>query len=121
MANLQEGLNSKETVNRELRVMNFAIHTSRKMTTLKMYYGEKLGTVITETLITAPALSSVWKDMCFSEGSAKVPNHAMRDGKGNLTDNIVLANKTEKLMKQTKPGTILKIEEKFRKEEELPY
>ena len=93
LANLEDGLNMEETINRELRVLTLTEQTPGKFKSYKKHNSRELWTVNTNTLSTIAIMLSDWKNIRFSKSPTEKPLYKMRNGNWNLTNHIVIGKK----------------------------
>ena len=98
IANLEDGIGITESVNRELRVMRFTIHTGLKITPFELHHGRKPRTELTNIVKDGKTYLSNWSEMPISAPTRpKIPIYVGRDADGENTNHMVMAKtKAEK-------------------------
>ena len=97
IANLEDGKNLIESINRALRVMRFTIHTGLKIIPFELHHGRKPRTELTNIIKDGKTFLSNWSQMNISAPSRPIiPIYVGRDADGEITNHIIMArNKTE--------------------------
>ena len=97
LANMEDGNNSTESVNRALRVMRFTIHTGLNKTPFELHNGRKPRTKLTNIIKDGKSFLSDWSELSISAPNRpKIPVYVGRDAHGEITNHIVMARtKTE--------------------------
>ena len=92
LANMEDGNNLTESVNRALKVMRITIHTGLKKTPFELHHGRKPGTELTKTIKFIRCL----KQSVSAPNRPKIPIYVGRDTDGKITNHMVMARtKTE--------------------------
>ena len=95
LANMEDGNNLTESVNRALRVMRFTIHTGLKKTPFELHHGRKPRTELTNVIKDGKSLSN-WSELSISAPNhPKLPIYVGRDADGENTNHMVMARTTE--------------------------
>ena len=97
LANMEDGNNLTERVNRALRVMRFTIHTGLKKTPFELHHGRKPRTELTNIIKDGSSFLSDWSELSISAPNRpKIPIYVGRDADGEITNHMVMARtKTE--------------------------
>ena len=97
IANLEDGKNLTESINRSLRVLRFTIHTGPKITPFELHHGRKPRTELTNIIKDRNTFLSNWSEIIISAPSRpKIPIYVGRDADREITNHIIRArNKTE--------------------------
>ena len=97
LANMEDGNNLTESVNRALRVMRFTIHTGLKKTPFELHHGRKPRTELTNIIKDGKSFLSDWSELSISAPNRpKIPIYVGRDADGEITNHMVMARtKTE--------------------------
>ena len=97
LANMEDGNNLTESVNRALRVMRFTIHTGLKKTPFELHHGRKPRTELTNIINDGKSFLSDWSELSISAPNRpKIPIYVRRDADGEITNHMVMARtKTE--------------------------
>ena len=96
LANMEDGNNLTESVNRALKVMRFRIHTGLKKT-FELHHGRKPRTELTNIIKDGKSFLSNWSELSVSAPNRpKIPIYVGRDADGEITNHMVMARtKTE--------------------------
>ena len=104
LANLEEGTDLTESVNRALRVMRFTIHTGLKRTPFELHHGRKPRTELTNIIKDGKTYLSDWSEISISApNKPKIPIYVGRDADGEITNHMVMA-RTKAEEKQANEG-----------------
>ena len=104
LANIEEGTDLTESVNRALRVMRFTIHTGLKRTPFELHHGRKSKTELTNIIKDGKTYLSDWSEISISApNKPKIPIYVGRDADGEITNHIIMA-KTKAEEKQANEG-----------------
>ena len=97
LANMEDGNNLTESVNRALRVMRFTIHTGLKKTPFELHHGRIPRTELTNILKDGKSFLTDWSELSISAPNRpKIPIYVVRDADGEITNHMVMARtKTE--------------------------
>ena len=97
LANMEDGNNLTESVNRALKVMRFTIHTGLKKTPFELHHGRKPRTELTNIIKDGKSFLSNWSELSVSAPNRpKIPMYVGRDADGEITNHMVMARtKTE--------------------------
>ena len=97
IANMEDGNNLTESVNRALRVMRFTIHTGLKKTPFELHHGRKPRTELTNIIKDGKSFLSDWSELSISAPNRpKIPINVGRDADGEITNHMKMARtKTE--------------------------
>ena len=97
LANMVDGNNSTEGVNRALKVMRFTIHTGLRKTPFELHHGRKTRTELTNVTKDGKSFLSDWLELSIlASNKPKIPIYVGRDAKGEVTNHMVMARtKTE--------------------------
>ena len=97
LANMEDGNNLTESVNRALKVMRFTIHTGLKKTPFELHHGRKPRTELTNIIKDGKSFLSNWSELSVSAPNRpKIPIYVGRDADGEITNHMVMARtKTE--------------------------
>ena len=97
LANMEDGNNLTECVNRVLRVMLFTIPTGLKKTLFELHHGRKPRTELTNIIKDGKSFLSNWSELSISAPNCpKIPVYVGRDADGEITNHMVIARtKTE--------------------------
>ena len=97
IANLEDGKNLTESINRSLRVLRFTIHTGPKITPFELHHGRKPRTELTNIIKDRKTFLSNWSEIIISAPSRpKIPIYVGRVADREITNHIIMArNKTE--------------------------
>ena len=106
LANMQDGNNLTENVNKALRVMRFTIHTGLKKMPFELHHGRKPRTELTNIIKNAKSFLSKWSELSISAPNRpKIPIYVGRDTDGEITNHMVMArtkSKERQLAAETK-------------------
>ena len=90
LANMEDGNNLTESVNRALRVMRFTIHTGLKKTPFELHHGRTPRTELTNIIKDGKSFLSDWSELSISSpnrpkppGDGKNKNRRTATGCGN--------------------------------------
>ena len=104
IANMEDGENLTESVNRALRVMRFTVHTGLKKTPFELHHGRKPRTELTNIVKDGKTYLSDWSELSvLAPTRPKIPIYVGRDADGEITNHIVMA-RTKAEEKQTAEG-----------------
>ena len=104
LANLEEGTDLTESVNRALRVMRFTKHTGLKRTPFELHHGRKPRTELTNIIKDGKTYLLDWSEVSISApNKPKIPIHVGRDADGEITNHMVMA-RTKAEEKQANEG-----------------
>ena len=97
LANMEDGNNLTESVNRALKVMRFTIHTGLKKTPFELHHDRKPRTELTNIIKDGKSFLSNWSELSVSAPNRpKIPIYVGRDADGEITNHMVMARtKTE--------------------------
>ena len=97
LANMEDGNNLTESVNRALKVMRFTIHTGLKKTPFELHHGRKPRTELTNIKKDGKQFLSNWSELSVSAPNRpKIPIYVGRDADGEITNHMAMARtKTE--------------------------
>ena len=105
IANMEDGENLTESVNRALRVMRFTVHTGLGKTPFELHHGRKPRTELTNIVKDGKTYLSDWSELSvLAPKRPKIPIYVGRDADGEITNHIVMA-RTKAGEKQTVEGT----------------
>ena len=106
LANMEDGNNLTESVNKALRVMRFTIHTGLKETPFELHHGRKPRTELTNIINDGKSFLSDWSELSISAPNRpKIPIYVGRDADGENTNHMVMARtktKERQLAAETK-------------------
>ena len=110
IANLEDGKNLTESINRALRVMRFTIHTGQNITPFELHHGRKPRSELKNIIKDGKTFLSNWSEMIISAPSRpKIPIYVGRDADGEITNHIIMArNKTEERQLNEGPKSLKK-------------
>ena len=97
LANMVDGNNLTESVNRALKVMRFTIHTGLRKTPFELHHGRKTRTELTNVTKDGKSFLSDWLELSIlASNKPKIPIYVGRDAEGEVTNHMVMARtKTE--------------------------
>ena len=97
LANMEDGNNLIESVNRALKVMRFKLHTELKKIPFKLHHGRKPKTELPNIIKDGKSFLSNWSELSVSAPKRpKIPIYVGRDADGEITYHMVMARtKTE--------------------------
>ena len=105
LTNLEEGIELNESINRELRVMRFTIHTGLKRTPFELHHGRKPRTELPNIVKDGKTYLSDWSEISISaRNKPKILIYVGRDADGEITNHIIMA-KTKAEEKQANEGS----------------
>ena len=91
LANMEDGNNLTESVNRALNIMRFTIHTGLKKTPFELHHGRKPRTELTNTKKDGKSFLSDWSELSVSAPNRpKIPICVGRDADGEITNHMVM-------------------------------
>ena len=104
LANIEEGMDLTERVNRALWVMRFTIHTGLKRTPFELHHSRKPRTELTNIIKDGKTYLSDWSEISISApNKPKIPIYVGRDADGEITNHMIMA-KTKAEEKQANEG-----------------
>ena len=104
LANIEEGTDLTESVNRALRLMRFTIHTGLKRTPFELHHGRKPRTELTNIIKDWKTYLLDWLEISISApNKPKIPIYVGRDADGEITNHMIMA-KTKAEEKQANEG-----------------
>ena len=90
LANMEDGNNLTESVNRALRVMPFTIHTGLKKTPFELHHGRKPRTELTNIMKDGKSFLSDWSELSISAPNRpKISIYVGRDADGEINNHMV--------------------------------
>ena len=98
LANMEDGNNLTEKMNRALKVMRFTIHPGLKKTPFQLHHGRKPRTELTNIIKDEKSFLSDWSELSVSAPNRlNIPIYVGRDADGEIINHMVMAGtKTEK-------------------------
>ena len=94
IANMEDGNNLTESVNRVFRVMQFTVHTGLKKTPFELHHGRKPRTELINIVKDGKTYLSDWSELSISAPiRPKIPIYVVRDADGQVTNHIEMARK----------------------------
>ena len=89
---MEDGNNLTESVNQELRVMRFTVHTGLNKTPFELHHGRKPRTELTNIVKDGKTYSSDWSELYISAPiRPKTPIYVGCDANDEITNQIVMS------------------------------